>query len=102
VELAVAEVIPAACSCGLTSQDPLASARETLRIRFAGIAAAVSAERADELNDVDIELAAGIAADAVALITCAAAVDRRPALEDGTFAREMGRLVARYLARGSA
>jgi AcrR family transcriptional regulator len=101
VETAMREMIPAARKYGLSPESPFGyECRQALGAQFAALAAHALAKHGGEaVRAGDLCLALSIVTDAVALLTWSAARDNVASLEDGSYPREVGRLVARYLIR---
>jgi AcrR family transcriptional regulator len=96
VETVMTEMASAARAYGLTPESPFGrEQREALGAEFAALA--VEAVDPKDRLPADLLLPLCIATEAVALLTWVAARDHAAALEDGSYGREVGRLVARYL-----
>ena len=100
VEMFMTEMSAAARRYGLTPESPSGRGpREMLGAELAAAASAALDGRAHALRASDLRLRLVIASETVALLTWVASRDHIEALEDGSYAREVGRLIAHYLVR---
>jgi AcrR family transcriptional regulator len=106
VESIMREMGAAARAHGLTPTSPFGpEQREALGAQFAAMAAGVLGERASDFDALDttgdLHLRLHIATETVAMLTWVAARDHPAALQDGSYPKEVGRLIARYLVRAA-
>jgi hypothetical protein len=102
VETFMKEMAKPARTLGLTPQSPFgADSREEIGAQFAAFAAEALCERgANGLRSADdLHLRMRIATEAVALLTWVGARDHSAELEDGSYPRAVGRLIAHYFVR---
>jgi AcrR family transcriptional regulator len=100
VETFMMEMAKAARTIGLTPESPFGQEqRALLGARFAAFAAKALGELPGELRSADLHLRMSIAIETVAMLTWVAARDHARELEDGSYAREVGRLIAHYFVR---
>lgn len=100
VETFMNEMTSAARRYGLTPESPSGPrAREVLGAEIAAAACTALDGRERDIRASDLRLRLVIASETVALLTWVAARDHVEALEDGSYAREVGRLIAHYLVR---
>lgn len=103
VELFINGMAAAARTYGLTPESPFGrERRELLAAQFITFASAALGPRAVELRGGDLHLQLCVATEAVGLLTWVASRDHAAELEDGSYAREVGRLIAHYLVRDAA
>ena len=67
--------------------------------RLAAFAATALEGTAGELRRADLQLRMSIAIETVAMLTWIGARDHAKELEDGSYTREVGRLIAHYFVR---
>lgn len=103
VESFMREMIPAARTYGLRPESPFGREDRDRRIgQFVALAARALGHGACQLRaEGDLRLALSIATHAVGMLTFVAARDHVAELEDGSYPREVGRMVAHYLVRDS-
>lgn len=100
VETFMREMTTAARTVGLTPESPFGQeAREALGARLATHAARSLGVSTGQLREADLALRMRIAIETVAMLTWVAARDHGAELADGTYAREVGLLIAHYLVR---
>lgn len=105
VETFMKEMAKAARTLGLTPESPFgAESREEIGAQFAAFAAEMLSERGvSGLRSADdLHLRMRIATEAVALLTWVGARDHSAELEDGSYPRAVGRLIAHYFIRDPA
>lgn len=101
VETFMTAMAPAAQRLGLTPESPFGSEqRAVLGARFAALAAqSLGADARAIRGDGDLGLRMRIATSTVALLTWVGARDHAAAMEDGSYAKEVGHLIAHYFVR---
>jgi len=100
VEIAIGAMVTAQSAYGLTAESPFGvDVRRDIGQQFASLAVEALGARVSEVRVTDLRLQMVIATKAVALLTWAGARDHADALRDGSYAREVGSLIARYLVR---